>query len=101
MTGRLSLSGAAVLGRAQERLIILNLRVAGDVFRNFLANDAQSGPRYRGEPLSADFLFTVEANSEAAAIDALQGSCDFAQPYGLAIERSHRKIALLSVLNLI
>ena len=34
-------------------------------------------------------------------IDAPQGSSDFAQPYGLAIERSHRKIALLSVLNLI
>ena len=65
------MSGAAVLGRAQERLLIL--RVIGDLFRNFLAGDTQGGPRHRDEPLSADFLFTVEANPEAAAIDAPQG----------------------------
>ena len=76
---RVLLTTAAVLGSGRERLFILILRAAADALRNFLANDTQSGPGYRGEPLRGDFLFTIEASPKIAAIEALQGSSNFAQ----------------------
>jgi hypothetical protein len=89
------------LSCVQDLMLVHILRVAGHAIRSFLAGDAARGPRHRGEPLGIDILFAVDTNTKVAAVDTLQGSFDFAQPQGLAIERTHCKIALLGVLNAI
>src|SRR5580692_8916927 len=78
------------LGRVQDLFLVLVLvpLVAGHAIRGFLANDAESGPRHRSQPLRADVLFAVEANPETARIDTVQRASDFAQAGRLPAERS-------------
>src|ERR1700722_7743283 len=83
---RFFLSGVAVSGCLQKRIVLIP-SVACDAFRNFLATDTQSGPRHCGQPLGSDFLFTIDANPEAAVVDTLQSSRNFARPQGLTIKR--------------
>ncbi len=94
------LSGADVLGRVREGLLVLILRVTGDALRNFLANDkhkaAHGTAASRLAAISSSQLrqipkLPLSIRSRAALISRDRKE--------LAIKRFHGEIAFLSVLN--